>query len=423
MLAIDPLRREIVREMHLRPSPAVDPPARVVQLLALHRPDDLAQVTAFATGLGIDLGADGARRDGSVERSGVMYQWERHAEASTITLLGEAGLGDALEAKAIDIAARFPGQILRAIKIEVTAGDEATAVLRQSYDLDRADTVAGQVGAARFWSNFKLSEEDGFGRLVIQAGESDKRTLGRLIQQLQELGNYRNLALLGLPLVREHDARLAKLERALTAVMEQLKRTGEDQRVLDQLVEIAANVAGLRSETAYRLSATAAYGRIVADRLEALQPRPLPGFITLAEFTNRRLMPALRTCENFTLRLDSLATRLEHATGLLRARVETRLQWQNGEVLKSLSETAHKQLQLQNLVEGLSVFAVSYYAIGLLGYALKALPERLIGDPTHLIGIVVLPVLLLAAVLLRAKRRAHLNTADVNGPLKGHPDA
>ena len=193
----------------------------------------------------------------------------------------------------------------------------------------------------------------------------------------------------------------------VSTMIEGVKKGEYGRRMTLQAAEIASTVAQMRSETAYRLSATAAYGRIVGERLASLDPRPLTGFQTLAEFTNRRLMPALRTCENFTGRLDRLATHIEHATGLLRARIDTRLHLQNGELLKSLSETATNQLQLQHLVEGLSVFAVSYYAIGLLAYAFEAVPRDMLANPTFAIGASVLPVFLIAALWLRAQRKAH----------------
>lgn len=407
MIAIDPLRRAIVGEMHLRPSPAIDPPARIIQLLALHGPDDLVHVLDFAVRMGIDLGPDAGRRDGSVERSGVVYLWERHAEASTLTLLIPNGLDTTREAEAIERAAQLPGRVLRAIKIDVTADDRLAASLFEELGLGRAETVGGQTGPLKFWSDFKLDDTSGFGRLLVQVDRSDARMVGRLIQQLQELGNYRNLALVGLPTVRQHEPQLAELEIALGRIVKHLGTAGDDQAILNELVQIASTVAQMRSETAYRLSATAAYGRIVGERLASLDPRPLTGFQTLAEFTNRRLMPALRTCENFTVRLDRLATHIEHATGLLRARIETRLHLQNGELLKSLSETATNQLQLQHLVEGLSVFAVSYYAIGLLAYAFEAVPRDMLANPTFAIGASVLPVFLIAALWLRAQRKAH----------------
>ena len=229
-----------------------------------------------------------------------------------------------------------------------------------------------------------------------------------MLQALQELGNYRNLALLGLALVREISAELENGEAAVGAIIEAIANGGDDRHELDRLLSLAASVARLRARSAYRLSATAAYGRIVSERLDWLDPQPLPGMQTLDEFTNRRVLPALRTCENFSSRLEALALDIEQATGLLRARIETRLGVQNAELLRGLDATARRQLRLQHLVEGLSVFAVSYYAIGLIGYLLQGFPSLEISDVHHVQGVVAIPVIaLILTFLMWQQRRSH----------------
>ena len=142
--------------------------------------------------------------------------------------------------------------------------------------------------------------------------------------------------------------------------------------------------------------------------MDWLDPQPLPGMQTLDEFTNRRVLPALRTCENFSSRLEALALDIEQATGLLRARIETRLGVQNAELLRGLDATARRQLRLQHLVEGLSVFAVSYYAIGLIGYLLQGFPSLEISDVHHVQGVVAIPVIaLILTFLMWQQRRSH----------------
>ena len=228
---------------------------------------------------------------------------------------------------------------------------------------------------------------------------------GRAIQQLQELGNYRNLALLSLPLVRERESELARLEERASAIINQLAGPTDDLEILDELIIAAGEVAHLRDGVSFRLSATRAYGQIASDRLESLGARTLNDFQSLTEFTNRRLLPALRTCENFAARIGDLALRIEQATGLLRARIETRLNVQSGELLRSLGETASNQLRLQHLVEGLSVFAVGYYALGLLGYLLAAVPIAWIGPHKTFQAYLVIPILIMIGLFLRRQRR------------------
>lgn len=405
VIAIDPLRRELVQEMHLRPSPAVVAPARIVQILSLIDPGSNDQALRHVKHLGIDTGPGQERRNGAIEREGVRFLWERHSEAATLTaIIDEAAQPEAVQ-RAMDELLHMPGRVLRAIKIDVVGDRGQADLLCRSRGLDSPETVSGRIGAVEFWSNFVLDETDGFGRLVIFSHGEDRNDLGRIIQQLQELGNYRNLALLGLPLVRGLGDELAELERAIGETISGLSASNDDRAVLARLVDAAVEAARLRSETAFRLGATQAYGEIVCDRLRALDPDPVDGFQSLGEFNNRRLLPALRTCANFRQRLDQLAERIAFASSLLRTRIETELHWQNGELLRSLGETGRAQLHLQRLVEGLSVFAVGYYALGLVGYVLGAIPAEW-GVDGHLIsGYLVLPVLMIAVFYLKFQRQ------------------
>ena len=87
----------------------------------------------------------------------------------------------------------------------------------------------------------------------------------------------------------------------------------------------------------------------------------------------RQLKPAIRTCQSVGARQEVLARRLARACQLLRARIEVTLQEQNRDLLHSMDQRAHLQLRLQETVEGLSVVAISYYAIELIGYVIDAL--------------------------------------------------
>ena len=104
--------------------------------------------------------------------------------------------------------------------------------------------------------------------------------------------------------------------------------------------------------------------------------RAIAGYPSLEDFTQRRLLPAIRTVQAYSRRLDDLTARAAHFTSLLRTRVETRIENQNGRLLRSLERSSSLQLRLQQLVEGLSVVALSYYGISLIGYMLKAAEHR-----------------------------------------------
>jgi uncharacterized membrane-anchored protein len=61
------------------------------------------------------------------------------------------------------------------------------------------------------------------------------------------------------------------------------------------------------------------------------------------------------------------------ATQLLSTRVAVSRERQNQQILESMNRRAEAQLRLQQTVEGLSVAAITYYIVGLVGYAAKGL--------------------------------------------------
>jgi uncharacterized membrane-anchored protein len=176
-----------------------------------------------------------------------------------------------------------------------------------------------------------------------------------------------------------------------------------DQKLLEELCGVAAQLTRITAETAYRMSATVAYARIVEERLDALGSSRIAGFQSLQEFTQRRLLPATRTCASFSARLESLSVRVERATSLLRTQVEMVVQMQNAALLASMDNNAERQLRLQRLVEGLSVVAVSYYAVGLLAYVLHAIAPIVQVPDDRLIALSVIPVFAFVWTMMRLR--------------------
>jgi uncharacterized membrane-anchored protein len=144
------------------------------------------------------------------------------------------------------------------------------------------------------------------------------------------------------------------------------------------------------------MSATAAYAQLVEERLAGLAIRSIPGYPCLDDFTQRRLLPAIRTARAYTHRQDVLSARAAHFTSLLRTRVETRIENQNGRLLRSMERSSSLQLRLQQLVEGLSVVALSYYGLSLLGYMLKGAEHRFEFIPAAEIMGLLVPVVVIS---------------------------
>ena len=118
-------------------------------------------------------------------------------------------------------------------------------------------------------------------------------------------------------------------------------------------------------KTAFRFGATGAYQAIVEQRIEALREARFMSRQSIAEFMMRRYEPAMRTVQSTERRLKTMSERAVRAAELLRTRVDVERSAQNQEILASMDKRADLQLRLQRTVEGLSVVAISYYALQL----------------------------------------------------------
>lgn len=151
----------------------------------------------------------------------------------------------------------------------------------------------------------------------------------------------------------------------------------EDDRpaeaVLHDLLSVSARLESAAARHNFRFGATAAYEAIVMDRVASLRETRFLGGQMLTEFMARRYHPAMRTAKSAEKRLVTMLDRAERAGELLRTRVDVWRGAQNQELMERMDRRAELQLRLQHTVEGLSVVAISYYAVGLLGYALYPL--------------------------------------------------
>jgi uncharacterized membrane-anchored protein len=407
-----PLRARVVSEMHMRRMPSLSAPTLMIQVVRLVDPAEREQERAQAKKMPGVAGhnvLERKRHIGAHRGDGVEFLWERHSEATTATVILPDRADNPLEpqpsdAAGLDWLSDLPGGVIRAVQIIIVSDEATAAALVSQLDFSPADLVSCMLGNARIWSDF-LVRGDNFGRLLISASDVTPTDLGRLVQQIQEMGNYRNLALLGLPMAQQEAPAVAELEAQLVDITSRMANGQADSALLDELCDLAARVQSIIARTAYRMSATAAYAQIVHDRLTALAATSLPGFQTLEEFNDRRFLPAMRTCASFSMRLEALSVQIERATALLRTRVEMTLQTQNSALLHSMDDNAARQLRLQHVVEGLSVVAVSYYAVGLVGYVVKAAAPRFGIAYELAIGVSVLPVMLLVGLYLRWRVR------------------
>lgn len=408
-----PLRSRVGAEIHMRRMPALLAPCQMLQVVRIVDAADHGRERAHAGAMPGILRSEaqsGMSHISGVAPGGIAYMWERHSEATTSTVVlprrGATGVfaDEQDDAEAMRWLSDAPGGVIRAVRIGVVATAREAEAVAADCSFAEADLVSCHIGKARIWTDFHI-RGDGFGRLLVAANGVPPNDLGRVVQRVQELGNYRNMALIGLPIAQEKAREVGEAEAAIVDLAGRMAAGEDDRALLDELSALASRVTSLTAATAYRMSATAAYAAIATDRLQQLSCGPVEGCITLNEFTERRLLPAARTCESFVRRLESLSGRIERATSLLRTRVEMSVEEQNVALLQSMNRTSVRQVRIQKLVEGLSVMAVSYYAVGLIFYVLKGVSPALGAHAELLAAATVIPVFVAVWLYMRRKVR------------------
>ncbi|MEM7319953.1 MAG: DUF3422 domain-containing protein, partial [Pseudomonadota bacterium] len=234
-------------------------------------------------------------------------------------------------------------------------------------------------------------------------GTSERR-IGRIVQRLCEIETYKAMSMLGFARVKSLAPQLGALDARLTDLM--VKMTNENagaEETLPQLLATSAELESMAARSEFRFGATGAYVAIVNQRIAVLRERRFQGGQNFADFMTRRYDPAMRTVKSTEKRLQSLSDRAIRASELLRTRVDVERSAQNQALLESMDRRADLALRLQHTVEGLSVVAISYYAVSLAGYLLYPLTRFGISKGT-LIALVTLPVV---AGIWFAIRRIH----------------
>jgi uncharacterized membrane-anchored protein len=402
-------RRSLAGEVHARPYEILTTPVRATRLAVVHATpeEERAHLAELLASHGAEPPGDGASyfiRD----LGGFRLRWERHSEFSTYTFLRTDPFETPFQASALDL---IPADWLESLPGEMMTGVHVAVAADLPEDLsplfDGNSLIGSKVlwGAGEAWTDFRL-HADGFGRFILRDMGLSKGQIGRLVQRLLEIETYRMMALLAFPLARSAAGEIARIDSELGGIVTQLadpKIKQNDRDLLESLTRLAAEAEHLDAATSFRLPAAKAYYAIVCQRIAELREDRIPGLQTFAEFIDRRLGPAMKTCESVSERKQLLATRVSRAGDLLRTRVDIALEEKNRDLLNSMNRRAELQLRLQETVEGLSVVAISYYLLGLLGYLAKGLKS--VGLPVNadMAGLIGLPVVA-GAVWLGVRR-------------------
>jgi uncharacterized membrane-anchored protein len=284
------------------------------------------------------------------------------------------------------------------------------AALREKLDTwfvaESLAAVSVLDGSAVVASDFRIDPAGHVRMAVFAHPGTGQRRLGRILQRLCEIETYRAMSMLGLARARQVAREMGVLDQRLADLMEGMAQGGQPaEDVLDALMTVAAELEQLQMEASFRFGATRAYEAIVHDRIAVLREARFEGRQTLAEFMRRRYDPAMRTVKAAEGRLAMLSERAMRAGRLLSTQVEVARSAQNQALLTSMDRRADLQLRLQHTVEGLSVVAISYYAVGLLTNLALPFAEPLGLEKTAVMALAT-PVVVLAVWLgLRRVRK------------------
>lgn len=389
-----PRRIALNDEVHARPPEPLRAPCRLSYLALLSSPgqrDDEWRLVSDLCSRFDTTPPSTSVNHFSVDLGSFRLVWEKHSEFTRYTFVTPASEDSkpfaelAIQAVPPEWIAALPGEVITATHVSFTPGTGNSSPEQFAADYFRGNQLVGSMiagGAAIALTDFRV-HDDGFSRLLVEDRGLTARQAGRMVQRLLEIDTYRMMALLALPVAQQTAPFLVDCERDLSGIATTLMGAVErdEPLLLDKLTALEGAVASRSSENHYRFGAAAAYHELVQRRIAELREDRLPGLQTFHEFIERRLAPAMNTCRSVGARQEQLSSRVARATQLLSTRVAVTNERQNQAVLRAMNHRAELQLRLQTTVEGLSVAAVTYYVVGLVGYAAKALTS--IGLPVN----------------------------------------
>jgi uncharacterized membrane-anchored protein len=412
-----PLRLELANEVHARPTEGIEGPSEILYIALAsdgsRRDTDWSEARALFERLGVPL-PDTPRPHHRSSVGSVRLVLERHSEFIRYTAIAPAdALGKQGLARVSKELAALSGQVIVATRLHVlgktTKGEpDLDQLATQYFDGNVVVGAALGDGAASAITDFRINNEGYSQIVVLVTGTMRPRQMGRMVQRLFELDTYRMMALLSLPAARELRPEIEDMERELAVIARDIAQTDQraESALLERLTRLEARVQQAVGASHYRFSASAAYEDIVMQRIADLREQRIEGLQTFEEFTARRLAPAMSTCRTTSTNLKDLSQRVAQATNLLSIRVDIVREAQNRELLSATARRAKLQLRLQRAVEGLSVVAVSYYALGVVSYAIKGIKAAGANINADLFTALVIPIVF-AGVAYGLRRIMH----------------
>jgi uncharacterized membrane-anchored protein len=413
-----PQRFALNYELHARPAEAINIPEEASYLALATDPSkrqaEYECIVELCTRYGVTPPASELNHF-QVDLGVFRLKWERRTECNSYTFFRQGAFKAPFANPVIDGVPQdwlesLPGQVLVAAHVALRKSPKTAPGIDDLAALFDGNLINGSrigEGVATVVADFRI-HADGFSRFLIDDVSLTPLQAGRVVQRLLEIETYLMRALLCFPLARATMPQLVDADQQLAALINEMAdvRSEDEPELLDRLTRLAAIVERTISSTHHQILGARAYQRLVERRIAELREGRVEGLPTLREFVERRLLPAMNTCETVARLQETLSERISRASELLRTRVDITLQRQNQAILSTTAKRAKLQLHLQQTVEGLSVAAISYYVVALIGYMAKAIKATGFGiNPEIVIGIAIPIVAILAALGIRHIRR------------------
>ncbi|WP_406645169.1 DUF3422 domain-containing protein [Aliisedimentitalea scapharcae] len=416
-----PLRYQLTNELHARPFPAMTSPCTIAYLAvkqpheAAHRDrqQDLAHLIDLLDRHGAAHPQPGATHH-SVQIGRHTLKWESHTEFVSYTVFSDGVGARAFDPHDFSV---FPQDWL-----EAAPGQRITSILMRVQERPDPDTILACLNdwfvpeslaissvlddSAIAGGDFRIDSAGHMRFAVFVSAGTGERRIGRIVQRLCEIETYKAMSMLGFSRVRGLSARIGELDTRLSALMIELSDgQARADETLPPLLSVATELETIGARAAFRFGATGAYEAIVNQRIALLREERFMGRQTFSEFMIRRYDPAMRTVKSTQQRVARLADRATRAGELLRTQVDVARSAQNQALLESMDRRADTALRLQHTVEGLSVVAISYYAVSLVSYMVYPLADVLEVSKGTLTAGITLPVVGLVWLAIRRIRQ------------------
>lgn len=409
-----PLRRELHNELHARPSLYFEGDIDVWHL-AIVDGEGAPEVPERLQRLA-DASKTSDGRHGIAAFEGGRLKWELHTEFLTLTYTTAAVDTCTPPVAFVGLRDEIDGQTVTAVRVLVRNVENGNIERKPS-----APSVASEVGGgdAEVHTDFRLNDAGFLEFFLFNRNLNDYRT-GRMVRRLLEIETYRMMALLAMPMARQTIQNLVSFDRRLDMVVQHMQSTSKvDKALLVEVTKLSSEVLNFSARARHRFGATKAYAELVASRLAELREGKVNQRQRIGTFIDRRFQPAVRSITAAERRLDELGERVRLAGDLLRTTVQVQLEDQNASLLASVEERTRAQVHIQQAVEGFSVLAITYYAIGLFKVCLESV-QTLGADVHYLKPALVFVVPLVLFTVWRAVRHVRSSITDQLGTGASH---